>query len=117
MCADAVLLVYTHGTAKWWEAETIADLTVRLVRSTTLRAGQPSELAGQLGGMLVFHMPAQKLSPEIIQAAIEGFEAQKSRIDAQIAQLRQMLDGDRPKVAAPSPAPQRRKRRLSAAGR
>ena len=70
--------------------------------------------------MLVFHMPAQKLSPEIIQAAIEGFEAQKSRIDAQIAQLRQMLDGDRRdrlEAAAPSPAPQKRKRRLSAAGR
>jgi len=67
--------------------------------------------------MLVFHMPAQKLSPEIVQAAIEGFEAQKSRIDAQIAQLRQMLDGDRPEAAAPSPAPQKRKRRLSAAGR
>lgn len=68
--------------------------------------------------MLVFHMPAQKLTPDIIQAAIEGFEAQKVRIDAQIAQLRQMLDGARPEVAAPSSAPpKKRKRRLSAAGR
>ncbi len=70
----------------------------------------------QFGGMLVFHMPAQKLTPDIIQAAIEGFEAQKRRIDAQVIELRQMLDGGRPEMAVPS-APHKRKRRLSAAGR
>jgi cell division septum initiation protein DivIVA len=66
--------------------------------------------------MLVFHMPPQKLTPDIIQAAIEGFEAQKRRIDAQISELRQTLDGGRPEVAAPS-TPPKRKRRMSAAGR
>jgi len=34
-----------------------------------------------------------KLSNEIITAAIEGFESQKAQIDAQIAELRQMLSG------------------------
>ena len=38
-------------------------------------------------------MPTYKLTPQIILAAIDGFEAQKLRIDAQIAQLREMLDG------------------------
>src|SRR5438445_201409 len=38
-------------------------------------------------------MPTQKLTPEIITAAIEGFEAQKLRLDTQLADLRQMLDG------------------------
>ena len=36
-------------------------------------------------------MPTNKLSPEIIHAAIAGFESQKARIDAQIADLRALL--------------------------
>jgi hypothetical protein len=35
----------------------------------------------------------QKLTPEIIIAAIAGFEAQKNHIDSQIAELRSSLDG------------------------
>lgn len=35
----------------------------------------------------------QKLTAEIIYAAIEGFESQKRRIDAQIDELRQLLNG------------------------
>jgi peptidoglycan hydrolase CwlO-like protein len=35
----------------------------------------------------------QKLTPEIIIAAIAGFEAQKNHIDSQIAELRSILDG------------------------
>ena len=35
----------------------------------------------------------QKLTPEIIEAAINGFEAQKQRIDGQIAELRAILSG------------------------
>ena len=35
----------------------------------------------------------KKLTPEIIIAAIAGFESQKLSIDGQIAELRQMLDG------------------------
>jgi hypothetical protein len=58
-----------------------------------------------------------KLANEIITAAIEGFESQKAQIDAQIAELRQMLTG-RPAETAAAPEPAKRKRRkMSAAGR
>ena len=58
----------------------------------------------------------QKLTAEIIVAAIEGFESQKRRIDLRIDELRQLLDGDRTEPAATSGAPAR-KRKVSAAGR
>lgn len=45
---------------------------------------------------------ARTLTDEIISAAIEGFEAQKTRIDGQIAELRAMLAGG---TAEPSAAP------------
>jgi len=64
----------------------------------------------------VTHMPTPKLKPEIIVAAIEGFESQKRRIDDQIAGLRQMLEGSSAETAA-VPATPERKRRISAAGR
>src|SRR5713101_2484153 len=35
----------------------------------------------------------QKLTPEILVAAIAGFEAQKNHIDSRIAEVRSMLDG------------------------
>ncbi|MGO9012569.1 MAG: hypothetical protein ACLQPN_20930 [Bryobacteraceae bacterium] len=58
-----------------------------------------------------------KLTNEIIAAAIEGFESQKTQLNAQIASLRQMLSG-RPAGTAIAPQPARRKRRkMSAAGR
>ncbi len=60
-----------------------------------------------------------QLTSEIIQVAIDGYELQKTRIDAKIAELRAMLDG-RQKPATAMPEAQeapRRKRRLSAAGR
>ena len=54
-----------------------------------------------------------KLTPQIITAAIDGYEAQKTRIDATLAELRAMLSGDSPK-----PEPQKLKRRkMSAEGR
>jgi hypothetical protein len=64
-------------------------------------------------------MPQTKLSPEIITAAIRGFEAQKEQIDHQIAELRSMLeDGQRETVgAAPSETGQRKRRKFSAASR
>src|SRR4051794_18495791 len=64
-------------------------------------------------------MPTNKLTPEIIIAAIEGFEQSKLRIDAQIAELRSMLPGSRTEaVATPEPPKQRKgKRKMSAAGR
>jgi len=60
-------------------------------------------------------MPTQKLTSEIINAAIAGFEGQKKRIDAQIADLRETLTGNGVRgVATSEPA---RKRTMSAAAR
>lgn len=61
-------------------------------------------------------MPIQKLTPEFINAAIEGFESQKRRIDAQLSELRQLLRGDSTGAAVVSEAP-RHTRKISAAGR
>jgi hypothetical protein len=61
-------------------------------------------------------MPTQKLTAEIIHAAIEGFESQKRRIDSQIGELRQLLSTDHAEAAPASGAPVP-KRKISAAGR
>ena len=65
---------------------------------------------------------ANKLNQEIISAAIEGFEAQKVRIDAQIAELRGSLSGSGAETESSTP-PKRRtmsasaRRRIAAAQR
>jgi len=58
----------------------------------------------------------QKLSPEIIIAAIAGFEAQKDHIEARIAEIRSMLDGGRTQATAPTETGRPRKK-FSAATR
>jgi peptidoglycan hydrolase CwlO-like protein len=68
-------------------------------------------------------MPTPTLTNAIIEAAIDGFEAQKQKINAQIAELRALLNGHAAESAnAAEPAttdepakPPRRK--MSAAGR
>ena len=56
-----------------------------------------------------------KLTPEIIVAAIQGFEAQKQHLDAQITELRAMLNGQQPSAEG---APRKgTRRKMSAAGR
>src|ERR1035437_4707172 len=62
-------------------------------------------------------MPTHKLTPEIITAAVEGFEQQKLRIDAQIAELRQMLTGTPTETAAAPEVPKGKRRKMSAAAR
>jgi hypothetical protein len=62
-------------------------------------------------------MPTQKLTNEIIAAAIEGFEAQKTRIDTQIAGLRAMLSGGSTESTATPEAPTRKRKKFSAATR
>ena len=62
----------------------------------------------------------QKLTLEIIIAAIAGFESQKLSIDGQIAELRQMLDGRGNSKSAPpteAEAPTGQQRKFSAAVR
>ena len=56
----------------------------------------------------------QKLSHEIITAAIFGFEAQKERINSKIAELRNMLHHKDGHAAAEAP---KVKRKMSAAAR
>jgi hypothetical protein len=56
-----------------------------------------------------------KLANEIIDAAIEGFEAQKRKIEQQITELRGMRSGSTSQSASTAAKPPRRK--MSAAGR
>jgi len=58
-----------------------------------------------------------KLSDEVILAAIEGFESQKRKIDSQVAELREMLNGRRPASDGRPEMPSRKRRKVSAAGR
>jgi hypothetical protein len=62
-------------------------------------------------------MPAPKLTNEIIIAAIAGFESQKTRIDAQIAELRAMLPVGRVESVGIQKAPGGGRRKMSAAAR
>src|ERR1035437_4980280 len=62
-------------------------------------------------------MATHKLTPEIITAAVEGFEQQKLRIDAQIAELRAMLTGAPTDPAATPEVPRGKGRKMSAAAR
>jgi hypothetical protein len=59
---------------------------------------------------------AAKLTNTIIEAAIHGFEAQKHRIDAQIAELRGILTGA-PKSSADERPAKGTRRKFSAAAR
>jgi hypothetical protein len=61
-------------------------------------------------------MPRQKLTPEMITAAIEGLESQRRRIDDQIAELRAMLSGSADSASARKLAKQN-PRKMSAARR
>jgi len=65
----------------------------------------------------LIQMPTQVLTAQILAAAIEGFEAEKRRIDEQIAEVRQMLDGGRSEPAATPKAPGGTQRTMSAAAR
>jgi hypothetical protein len=60
-------------------------------------------------------LPA-KFTDEILTAAIEGFQAQKMRLDAHIAELRQLLTGGTA-VPVPTLEPTRKRRKMSAAAR
>jgi hypothetical protein len=62
-------------------------------------------------------MPIQRFTPEIITAAILGFEEQKRHIDSKIAELRAMLPGGPGETAATPEAPTPKRRKFSAAAR
>jgi hypothetical protein len=65
----------------------------------------------------MIHMRTQKFSFEILPAAIEGFEQQKTRIDAQIDELRALLSAGRTESATTPEAPKGKRRMMSAAAR
>jgi|ERR1035441_8563569 hypothetical protein len=58
-----------------------------------------------------------KLTNEIINAALLGFEAQKRHIDTQIAELKIILSGGPAESAATPEAPTRKRKKFSAASR
>ena len=62
-------------------------------------------------------MPTPKLTNEIIIAAITGFESQKTKIDAQIAELRAMLPVGSAGNATTLEVPTRKRKKFSAAAR
>ena len=62
-------------------------------------------------------MPTQRLTPEIIAAAIQGFEEQKRRLDTQIRELRAMLPTGSTASTATPEGSARKGRKLSAAAR
>ena len=57
-----------------------------------------------------------KLKEELIEAAIDGFTAQKLRIDAQITDLRAMLDGSPTRNGVTLETGPRKRRKMSASG-
>ena len=67
-------------------------------------------------GILIL-MPLHKLTPQIINAAILGFEQQKLDIDAQITELRAMLPDGRTETAATPESRNGTRRKMSAAAR
>ena len=58
-----------------------------------------------------------RLNAEIIGAAIDGYEVQKTHIDAKIAELRSLLTGGPAQTATAPEPPKRKRRKMSAAGR
>ncbi len=66
-------------------------------------------------------MPS-KINSEVLAAAIEGFEAQKKRIDVQIEEIRELMRGGASGSAAmpasdAAPQSKRKRKRMSAEGR
>jgi hypothetical protein len=57
------------------------------------------------------------VNPEVIDAAIQGFEYQKAQIDQRIAELRALRSGESESPAKAAPAPKGGKRTLSAEAR
>jgi hypothetical protein len=58
-----------------------------------------------------------KLTNEMIEAAIQGFESQKKHIDSQIAELRAMLSGSTKRSSSDSQPVSPKRPGMSAAGR
>jgi hypothetical protein len=62
-------------------------------------------------------MPQLKLTADILAAVLEGFEAQKNRIDAKIAEIKQQLSGGTAAPPATTDTGKPRKKRSAAVRR
>ena len=62
-------------------------------------------------------MPQLKLTADILSAALEGFEVQKNRIDAKIAEIKKQLGRGGTAPAAPTDSGKPRKKRSAAVRR
>ena len=63
-------------------------------------------------------MPISKLNRNVIEAAIVGFEHQKTQIDSQISELRAMLtDGSTPTATTTPEATPGKRKKFSAASK
>jgi hypothetical protein len=85
----------------------------RLMRRSRLPPDPPNALLWVRKAV----MPTQKLTSEIITAAIEGFGHQRTRIDQQIAELRALLSGVPVESTAKPEAPTGKRKKFSAAAR
>ena len=86
------------------------------------RSSSPSDpvtlhMTRWLRGKGTIAMPTGKLTKTIIEAAIAGFESQKRGIDAEIAELRSLLNGATSSTSSPAdqPAAESKSRKFSAA--
>jgi hypothetical protein len=59
----------------------------------------------------------KRLDPSVLQAALEGLEFHRQRVDQQIAKVRTLLLPRAKRPAAVAQAPPKPKRRISLAGR
>jgi hypothetical protein len=88
-------------------------LAFGVVQRSRSSVGWPKTESCQNVGWVNNEMGMPKLTNEILDAAILGFEEQKRRLDAQLAELRAMRNG----ANQTTPASARPRRKMSAAGR
>jgi hypothetical protein len=84
-----------------------------------LRLGYEGLWLARIGTSILMnrtHNMPTKFTNEILAAAIEGFQAQKERLDAHIAELRQLVADGSPKFTS-TPEPMGKRRKISAAAR
>ena len=95
----------THGSIR-------TDIGLR-PRHSVASDSTNGQFCERQNSIILTSMPI-KLKNEIVAAAIAGFEEQKKRLNAQIAELRQML---KPVASDSNPPVLKKRRRMSAAAR
>jgi hypothetical protein len=108
-----------HGQVDVSQADVLEGLSVRWLKSGGCDKFADVQWSRRYNvnraGLIL--MATHKLTAEIINAAVEGFEQQKLRIDAQIAELRAMHHVGPTETAAAPELPKGKRRKMSAAAR